>query len=317
METELPVEGGFAVERTTPLSYALLLFMGVAWGLAISLAKLAGSHGGHPIGLALWQVCTSGSLLLVLSLIIGPRHRLNPGILQFSLICGAVGVAFPAIALFWSALYLPAGIVALAFASMPLFTYLFSVLFGVESGEWRRLLGVVVGLSAIALLVLPEEALPGPGLAPWVLLGVAASISMSFENFYAGGYRPPDSSSIHLSCGRQFGAVLYLTPLAVLTGTTIPLLETWGVVQWAATGTGVAAGIAYTVLLHVIRTSGPVFASQTAYIITIAGVGWGMILFGERHSVYIWITLALTLAAIALVKPRQSSAAGRRSISSD
>lgn len=77
--------------------------------------------------------------------------------------------------------------------------------------------------------------------------------------------------------------------------------------QWAATGTGVA----YTVLLHVIRMPGPVFASQAAYNITIDGVGWGMILFGERHSVYIWITLALTLAAITLVKPRQPSAVGR------
>lgn len=308
MGSEMQPADGLVNQRSSPLSYALLLFMGIAWGLAISLAKLAGSHGGHPVGLALWQVCTSGSLLLFLSFIIGPRRRPNPGILRFSLICGAVGVTFPAIALFWSALYLPAGVVALAFASMPLFTYLLSVLFGVEPGEWRRLLGVVVGLSAIALLVLPEEALPGPGLTPWVLLGVAASISMSFENFYAGGYRPPGSSSIHLSCGRQLGAVLYLTPMALLAGTTIPLLEPWGVVQWAATGTGVAAGIAYTVLLQVIRTSGPVFASQTAYIITIAGVGWGMVLFGERHSVYIWITLALTLTAITLVKPRQSSA---------
>lgn len=311
MGSEMQPADGLVNQRSSPLSYALLLFMGIAWGLAISLAKLAGSHGGHPVGLALWQVCTSGSLLLFLSFIIGPRRRPNPGILRFSLICGAVGVTFPAIALFWSALYLPAGVVALAFASMPLFTYLLSVLFGVEPGEWRRLLGVVVGLSAIALLVLPEEALPGPGLALWVLLGVAASISMSFENFYAGGYRPPGSSSIHLSCGRQLGAVLYLTPMALFAGTTIPLLEPWGVVQWAATGTGVAAGIAYTVLLHVIRTSGPVFASQTAYIITIAGVGWGMVLFGERHSVYIWITLALTLAAITLVKPRQSSATVR------
>ncbi len=311
MGSEMQPADELVNQRSSLLSYALLLFMGIAWGLAISLAKLAGSHGGHPVGLALWQVCTSGSLLLFLSFIIGPRRRPNPGILRFSLICGAVGVTFPAIALFWSALYLPAGVVALAFASMPLFTYLLSVLFGVEPGEWRRLLGVVVGLSAIALLVLPEEALPGPGLVPWVLLGVAASISMSFENFYAGGYRPPGSSSIHLSCGRQLGAVLYLTPMALFTGTTIPLLEPWGVVQWAATGTGVAAGIAYTVLLHVIRTSGPVFASQTAYIITIAGVGWGMVLFGERHSVYIWITLALTLAAITLVKPRQSSATVR------
>jgi len=307
MSLELSDEQEPTDQTAGPLAYALLLFMGVAWGLAISLAKLAGNHGGHPVGMALWQVCTSGSMLLALSLVMRPRRRPGPGILRFSLVCGGFGVTFPAIALFWTAIYLPAGVVALAFASMPLFTYLLSVLFGVEEGERRRLLGVVVGLAAIALLVLPDEALPEPGLAPWVLLGVAASISMSFENFYAGGYRPPNSSSIQLSCGRQLGAVLYLTPIALLTGTTIPILEPWGVLQWAATGTGVTAGAAYTVLLHVIRTSGPVFASQTAYIITIAGVGWGMVLFGERHSAYIWITLGLTLAAIALVKPRQAS----------
>jgi drug/metabolite transporter (DMT)-like permease len=282
--------------------------MGVAWGLAISLAKLAANHGGHPVGLALWQVCTSAAMMLVLSLLVGPRRRPVSGIFRFSLICGAVGVAFPAVALFWSARFLPAGVVALAFASMPMFTYLLSVLFGIEQSERRRFLGVIVGLSAIALLVLPEEVLPEPGLAPWVLLGVAASISMSIENCYAGGYRPPGASSINLSCGRQLAGIFYLTPIALFTGTAVPLLEPWGVVQWAATGAGITAGAAYTVLLHVIRTSGPVFASQTSYVITIAGVGWGMILFGERHSVYIWITLALTLAAIALVKPRQPSA---------
>jgi len=57
-------------------------------------------------------------------------------------------------------------------------------------------------------------------------------------------------------------------------------------------------------LLYVIRTSGPVFASQSAYIITLAGVAWGMVLFGERHSVYIWAALALVLAGSALVTPR-------------
>ena len=65
------------------------------------------------------------------------------------------------------------------------------------------------------------------------------------------------------------------------------------------------SGVAFTVLLYVIRTAGPVFASQTAYVITLAGVAWGMVLFDERHSVYIWSALALTLTGIALVKPQR------------
>jgi drug/metabolite transporter (DMT)-like permease len=287
------------------LAYGLLLFMGIAWGLAVSLSKVASTGGGHPVGLALWQVCVSGTLMLVVSLAVSGRPVLRRDVLRFGLICGATGVAFPAMALFWSALYLPAGVVAIAFASMPLFTYLLSVICGVERGERQRLLGVVIGLGAMALLILPEEALPGPGLAPWVMLVLAASVSMSVENYYAGGFRPPGLSSPLLSCVRQLGAVLLLTPVALATGTTVPLLEPWGTVQWAATGTGVLSGLAFTTLLHVIHTSGPVFASQTAYVITLAGVAWGMLLFGERHSLYIWLALALTLLAIALVKPRR------------
>ena len=286
-------------------AYLLLLLMGVAWGLSLSLAKLASTHGGHPIGLALWQVCVSGVLMLVVSVATQGPPPLRRDVLRFSFFCGAVGVAFPAIALFWSATHLPAGVVAIAFASMPLFTYSLSVLFGVEHGEKRRLLGVVVGLAAMALLVLPDEALPGPGLAPWVLLALVASVSMSVENFYAGGFRPPAVSSAQLSCGRQLGAVVLLAPIALLTKTGLPVFASWGPAQWAATGTGVLSGVAFTVLLYVIRSAGPVFASQTAYLITLAGVAWGMLLFGERHSVYIWSALALTLLGIALVKPQR------------
>ncbi|MDH3741300.1 MAG: DMT family transporter [Hyphomicrobiales bacterium] len=296
--------------RQRVVGYALLLFMGLIWGLAVSMSKLAGLNGGHPIGLALWQVSVAGTMLFLASLASGRPPPLRPRVLGFNLICGLTGVAFPAIALFWSALMLPAGIVAISFASMPLFTYLLSVIFGIEAGTVRRLAGVFLGLAAMALLVVPDGALPAPDLAPWVLLAIAASVSMSVENFTAGGYRPDNVTSLQLSCGRQYGAAIFLAPLALISGTTIALTGEWGVVHWAATATGVISGVAYTCLLHVIRTSGPVFASQTAYIITLAGVGWGMVIFGERHSIYIWLALALTLVAIALVTPRAPRATG-------
>ncbi len=281
--------------------------MGILWGLALSLAKIGVLAGGHPIGMALWQVSTSSSLLLGLLLLQSKLPVINANVARFGLICGSCGVAFPAIALFWCALYLPAGVVAIAFASMPLFTYLLTVILEIEIAHRHRLLGVFIGLMAMALLVLPENALPSPGLAPWVLLALVASISMSIENTYAGGYRPPDVGSLELSFIRQGTAVLFLLPLALISDTTLPLLESWGTVQYAATGNGFLSGIAFTILLYVIKTAGPVFASQTAYVITIAGVVWGMILFAETHSVYIWLALALTLLGIVLVSPQRPS----------
>ncbi|MEM7172177.1 MAG: DMT family transporter [Pseudomonadota bacterium] len=296
-------EGGQGARQRGLLAYALLLFMGLAWGLAVALLKLASASGGHPIGLAFWQVCVSGSVMLVLSLrFFGPSWP-RPSVLLFSGVCGAVGVTLPAVALFWAAIHLPAGIVALAFAVMPLFTYLLSVCFRVDEGDRRRFFGVAVGLSAMLLVLLPESSLPAPGLIPWVLLTFAASFSMALENFIAGGFRPKRISSVQLSCGRQLGSVFLLAPAVWLTGTGLPLAEPWGTLQWAATGTGLLSAAAFTVLLYVIKTSGPIFASQTAYIITLAGVAWGMLLFGERHSFYIWAALALTLLSIFLVRP--------------
>lgn len=290
-----------------PVAYALLLFMGMAWGLAVSTSKIAIVNGGHPVGLALWQVIVSGGMLLVFGLLRFRPSIPRPNVVGFSLFCGAFGVGFPAIALFWSARYLPAGVVAIAFASMPMFTYLLSMLFRVEHGNRIRWLGVIIGFIAMALLILPEGALPDPDLALWVLLALAASVGMSLENCYAGGMRPPGISSVQLSCGRQLGAIFFLGPIALFTDSLLPVSGPWGTVQWAATGTGVLSGLAFTSLLYVIRTSGPVFASQSAYIITLSGVMWGMVLFGERHSVYIWAALFLTLAGCALVRPRDPS----------
>jgi drug/metabolite transporter (DMT)-like permease len=278
--------------------------MGILWGLALSLAKIGVLAGGHPVGMALWQVSTSSILLLGLLLLQSKLPVIRADTVRFGLICGSCGVAFPAIALFWCALYLPAGVVAIAFASMPLFTYLLTVMLKIERAQLSRLLGVFIGLMAMTLLVLPESALPAPGLVPWVLLALVASMSMSIENSYAGGYRPPAVGSLELSFVRQGTAVVLLLPLALISGTILPLFESWGTAQYAATGNGLLSGIAFTILLYVIKTAGPVFASQTAYVITLAGVAWGMILFAETHSIYIWSALALTLLAIGMVRPQ-------------
>ncbi len=294
------------LERLAPVG--LLLLMGTVWGGAIALAKIATNHGGHPVGLALWQTALGGSLLLCLCLIRRRPPQPVAPVLRFNFVCGCVGVALPAIALFWSARHLPAGVVAIAFASMPMLTYGLAALFKVERADLLRVLGVTVGLGAIVLLVLPETALPMPGLAPWVLLALGASVLMSAENLYIAMRRPPGLDSIPLSCGRQLAAAVLLAPLAFALDLTVPLLTAWGPVQWAASGMAVASATAYTLFLHVIRTAGPVFASQTAYVITLAGVFWGMALLGERHSLYVWAALALMLVGLALVRPRDRSA---------
>ena len=139
-----------------------------------------------------------------------------------------------------------------------------------------------------------------------VLLALAASVSMSAENLFIDVARPTGLGSLGLSCGRQLAAAVVLTPLAMGFGVLVPLFVPWGPLQWAATGMALTSAFAYTLLLYVIHRAGAVFASQTAYLITLAGVLWGMVLFEERHSPYIWAALGLMLLGLVLVRPRRA-----------
>jgi drug/metabolite transporter (DMT)-like permease len=75
---------------------------------------------------------------------------------------------------------------------------------------------------------------------------------------------------------------------------------------------GVALLMAYFrfAFYGVIRMSGPVFFSTFNYIAVLAGVGWGMLFFGERHSPWIWAALVLMMAGVFLVSRGQKAAAG-------
>jgi drug/metabolite transporter (DMT)-like permease len=287
------------------LASALLLFMGAAWGAAISLNKLATINGGHPVGVGLWQTLGAGTIMLVMGAAAGRLPSLAPRVLSFNAVCGLTGLAFPVVGLVWAARYLPAGLIAIAFASMPLFTYGLTAALRIERIETLRIVGVLVGLAAIALIVLPDAALPGPELVPWVLLVFACTFSMSLENTWIALRWPPGASAIPLACGRQYAAAAMLVPLALALDAGIPLVEAWTIVQWSASGAAVCAAFAYAALLYVINTAGPVFASQSAYLITLAGVFWGMLIFSERHSPYVWAALCLMLLGLTLVRPKR------------
>jgi drug/metabolite transporter (DMT)-like permease len=70
-------------------------------------------------------------------------------------------------------------------------------------------------------------------------------------------------------------------------------------------GLGMINAVAYTLFFYLIETAGPVFSSQTANLVTLFGVFWGIVIFREQHSAWVWLSLATMMAALALVAPRQ------------
>ena len=73
-------------------------------------------------------------------------------------------------------------------------------------------------------------------------------------------------------------------------------------------GLGVISLLAYTMFIYAISLFGPVFASQTGYIVTFTGVIWGVIIFGESHSLWVWGALLAMIIGLVLVKPNHDDA---------
>ena len=64
----------------------------------------------------------------------------------------------------------------------------------------------------------------------------------------------------------------------------------------------VNSAICYCLYLYLVNYAGPVFSSQTVNVVT-DRVSSGIIIFGDKHSIWIWLSLAMMLTGLVLVTP--------------
>jgi drug/metabolite transporter (DMT)-like permease len=286
------------------LARGILLLMGMSWGLSFSLAKVAAMGGVHPLSLAFWEAFVAGGILLAMCLV---RRRPIPVSGELSLlylVAGVVGMAAPAIGFFYAAAHVPAGVLSISLAIVPILTFLVSAGLGLETVAPGRVLGVLLGVVAIMLLVGPDQSLPDPAQFYWVLVGVLAAASYGSLNIIMARWKPRGATSFTSAAGMFAAASIIMVPILGLTGTFVPFAWPWTDVEWAIVGLGVINAVGYTLYFYLIEHAGPVFTSQTANLVTLFGVLWGIVIFGEQNSMWVWLSLATMMLAIALVVPR-------------
>jgi drug/metabolite transporter (DMT)-like permease len=285
--------------------YGPLLLLGTLWGLNFSLAKVAAGGGGAPIGIALTATSIGAMILLATSRLKGLRLPIRRNYLAYYLMTGANGIALPSSTLYAAAFHLPAGVLSMLVATSTLLTYALALVLGMERREGRRLVGLGLGLLGVALLVLPGRSLAADVDPIWLGVGLVAPACYAVNTILGARLRPADGDNIGLACGMLLAAALILALIAVPSGLTVSLLPPWKVWHLAILILGCISGGAFILFFFILTRAGPVFFSQVGYIVTGTGVIWGMVLFGERHGLVVWLALAVIIAGIALVQPRQ------------
>jgi drug/metabolite transporter (DMT)-like permease len=222
-------------------------------------------------------------------------------------VLAVVGITVPNLLYYFAAPHLSAGILAITISTVPLFTYALMLALRFESLVARRFTGIVVGMIAILLLVLPDHGFSSADASFWILVVLFCAICYSIENDYIGHGVAPSLDIRELLFGSNLVASAAQFPLAIGLGVAEPwdwLLSPAGL---AIAALAIGSGLAYAMFFYCIKTAGAVFASQCAYAVTISGVIWGIIIFSEQHSAWLWIALAVLLFGLVLVSPNRDA----------
>ena len=290
--------------------YILVATAGVLWGLTFSLARMATEDQGHPLGLSFWTAIGGGAVLVLFYLLRhGPRSIGLDDMKRFFVIA-LLGSVIPTTMYFYAVPWVPVGVLAITVALVPMLTYALSWGMRLDKFAVKRFLGILLGLLAVVLLVAPDTSLPDPAMTKWVLLALAATVFYTAENLYVDAYVPANTDMVLLVAGGLTLAGVILFPLVIAFDAYVPLTLPLGKSEWAILAIMLLSSVSYVMFFYVIRAAGAVFASLTGYVITLCGVFWGMLLFDERHSAWVWSALALMLLGMALVTPRRRATGG-------
>jgi len=308
MESEQQVTPLAAGSVSPVLPLAMILGLGSLWGLAFSLSKMATMGGVHPVSYTFWQGIGAGAIVALLCRLRGLRIPLAPRYLRYYLIVGLVGLALPNVNMVTAISHLPAGVMVLTIPFVPLMTYAIAIGLKMERFAPMRFAGVLCGLAGVTMIVLPKSSLPDTDAAPWFLMALLTPAAYAASNVLAARLRPPGAHSFPLAAGMLLAAGLILAPVVFAMDVLYLPAVPAGAAEIAILGQIAVSCVAYLIFFEVLRLAGPVFMSFTGYIVTLTGIGWGVLLFGERHSPWVWGAAALIFSGLALVNLRRSGA---------
>ncbi len=286
--------------------FVVLLLLGVFWGLSFSLARMSTETGLHPLTINYWTCLISTVTLIAYCIISRQPLPLKRNFIFLYVICGILGSVIPGTLYFYAASHVSAGVLSITIATVPLATFVGAALFKIEKASLMRVMGVFLGIFSIILLVLPDTSIPDPSAALWVLIMVVAATCYAIENLVIAARMPPNVNVFVVVTGMLMAATIMLTPVMWITDTFAWMPWPLDRSGWAIVLMAVITATAYGGFYYLVVRAGPVFASQTAYIVTLSGVLWGMVIYGETHSAWVWASLVVMFIALALVRPRET-----------
>ncbi|MEM1375023.1 MAG: DMT family transporter [Pseudomonadota bacterium] len=284
--------------------FGILVLLGAGWGITGPLAKIAVSTGYEAFGLVFWQMAIGVIVLGGVTLSRGKGLPLTRSTLRVYLMIAFIGTIIPNSVSYAAYIHLQSGLMSVLLSLVPMFAFPVALAFGLERFSLVRFIGLALGLVGVGIVLVPDSALPEPGLAIWVVFALIAPLCYAFEGNLVARFGLAGLDPVQALFGASVLGVVISLPLALSTGQFIDPRGPWTVADGALLAAGIVHACVYSTYVWLVGRAGPTFAVQVSYLVTGFGIVWAILLLSEDYSPYLWAALGLMLAGMALVQPR-------------
>lgn len=287
----------------SPIDLVKLIFLAAIWGGSFIFLRVAVPEVG-PLMTAMLRITLAGIALMGFAMLTGVNMHWKRNLKPFALV-GLFAGAIPFTFFSFASLHLPAAYSAVLNSTAPLFGALLSVLWLAEKMTVRKLAGLVLGISGVAVLVgAGSLVLNTPVLiATSLCLLAAASYAVSSIVVKKTGHSPDSPhGSIHpiaMATGSlALGGVMMLPLLPFALPPVMPSARA----LWCVFGLSMlSSALAQAIFIPLIVKIGPTRAMSVSFLIPLFSMLWAFLFLHETVRMATLFGASIVLAAMYLV----------------
>ena len=293
-------------------SSGVLLAVGIISGLGVVLSRIAAEAAAHPFGIALWANIIVMALCIPHAAYRGKLPKLNRALILVFVLWAFLSTVIGESVVFLVAQQLPASIIALILSTEGFMVFAFASMIGIERANIKRLMGFFIGLIGIALVIFATSSASLVENAwIWTFLALLAPLGYALRTLLITVKLPQEIDMVAATGCCATAAVILLTPLVIAFDDFVPLSlsKDSGNVSLvlAIILFGIVSAVGVALRVSLIRSAGAVFASQSSFVVTFAGIVWSILLLGESLPLLAWVALLLLIVGLMLVGPKEEA----------
>ncbi len=275
-----------------PLDWALLGLLSLLWGSAFFWTTIA-LQSVPPAWIVSTRLSLAALAMLVFLKVTGanwPKRLVDWRALA---ILGLLSNLIPFTAYTLSQVYISSAMAAVLNAFTPLSVLVLSQIFRLEDRmTWFNTTGALLGISGVAVLMLPSLQGQGWAQAIGVAFALLAALFYAIGSLFARRHQTIEPAV--MATGMLSFAALFSLPIA--------LVSTQGLPQWPGMGTAgalvvlglLSTALAYLVFFNLLKRVGSANASTVALLLPVTALLLGVLVLHERFTL-------LNLGAMILV----------------